>query len=309
MVSAEQVAAMGRRAFGVDVVAFVELGGGLYNNTYRVDIGAERPVILRVAPEREIRIEHRLMRNEYASLPFFSPLAELMPRMLFADWTHDIIERDYVWQTMLDGVAGSEGLKAYPRSEWGAFYRQVGAIAKRIHAINGERFGMVAGPLFTTWSDAVLTSLHDTAADIDDAGLNSRDMREMICIVERDTAVLDEITQPRLLHGDLWLPNVMFAVGAPEPTVTGIFDHDRAFWGDPAADWPIYVVSQRAERDPFWETYGPPDNSPQAVWRALVYQARHIGAIRLERHRLGRDDRIEATYEDMRGVLDKIAQG
>ncbi len=51
-VTAEQIWAMCRRAFGSDVrvVSAVELGNGMYNSTYRVDLGVDRPVILRVAP-------------------------------------------------------------------------------------------------------------------------------------------------------------------------------------------------------------------------------------------------------------------
>jgi len=50
-VTAEEVRTMCRRAFGaqVDVLSAIELGDGSYNTTYRVDIGAERPVILRIA--------------------------------------------------------------------------------------------------------------------------------------------------------------------------------------------------------------------------------------------------------------------
>lgn len=302
--TAEQIMVLGRRAFGVDVVSAVELGSGAYNNTYRVDIGSEKPVILRVGPteERQFRIEFRLLRNEYLSMPFFAPLADMMPWTLFADWSHELIGRDYVWQTMLEGVSGGDGLHNYPRPEWGHFYRQVGTIARRIHAISGERFGMVGGPLFDTWGDAVLACLHDTVADLVDAGLDADDFAALIDIVERDRSVLDAITEPRLLHGDLWVPNIMFASGAPLPTVTGFFDQDRASWGDPAADWCNYVAGQR-DRGAFFETYGTPDDSPDAIWRSHVYEARHIGAVRLERHRRGTVDRIPATYDDMRRVL------
>jgi hypothetical protein len=50
-VTADEVRAMCRRAFGDDVpvASVVELGLGTYNSTYRVEIAAERPVILRVA--------------------------------------------------------------------------------------------------------------------------------------------------------------------------------------------------------------------------------------------------------------------
>jgi hypothetical protein len=52
-----QVKAMCRRAFGAGVrvagvAEVVELGGGLYNNTFRVDLDPEGPVVLWVAPDR-----------------------------------------------------------------------------------------------------------------------------------------------------------------------------------------------------------------------------------------------------------------
>lgn len=42
---------------------------------------------------------------------------------------------------------------------------------------------------------------------------------------------------------------------------------------------------------------------PHAVLRSRIYEARHIGAIRLERHRLGKAEGVQCTYRDMRTVL------
>ncbi len=312
-VSPDQIVAMCHRAFGagIEVVSAVELGGGLYNNTYRVEIGEGRPVILRVAPEpgRQSRIERALMRNEHASLPFFAPIAAMMPRTLFVDWTREIVGRDYLCQTMLDGVPAPDALTGYPRPQWATFYRQLGMVAKRVHGVRGDRFGPVAGPTFATWSEAVISSLEDTAADLEDAGLDASDVREVVAVASRRRTVLDEIDVPRLLHGDLWVPNVMLALDTPEPTITGVLDHDRALWGDPAADWTIFIAGQRpgTERDAFWETYGGPQDTPGTVWRALIYRARHVSAIRLERHRLRRHAKISGSYAEMREVLDLLA--
>lgn len=314
-VSPDQIVAMCRRAFGPEtaVLSAVELGGGLYNNTYRVDIGERRPVILRVAPapRKQSRIERELMRNEHASLPFFASIAALMPRTLFVDWTREVIGRDYVWQTMLDGVSGPEGLVAYPRSQWPHFYRQIGEVLRSIHKTRGDRFGRVAGPQYPTWSEAVLCSLEDAAADLQDAGLDAGDVRAVLAIASGNGRILDEIVQPRLLHGDLWVPNVMLAPGAPTPTLVGVFDHDRALWGDPAADWTVFMVSRRpgTERDGFWETYGSLPDTPSAKWRGLVYRAWHIAAIRLEYHRLGRHTMIPGSYEEMRDVVTRLSLG
>jgi len=308
-VSPEQVRAMCRRAFGprARVVSAVELGYGMYNSTYRVDIGADRPVILRVAPERDRQFssERELMRNEYASVPYLAPIAHLMPRVIAVDFTREVIARDYMLQTLLDGVPAPDRLSAYPRSTWPGFFRQMGAIAKDVHAVRGPRFGPVAGPAYDTWSQAVVGGLNAIAADLDRTGMDAADVREAAAAAARYHTVLDEIDQPRMLSGDLWTVNVMLADGAPKPTITGVLDFDRTSWGDPAADWTIRMALAKpgTERDAFWAAYGPVDRSPDAVLRSRIYEARHIGAIRLERHRLSKTDGVEETYRGMGAVL------
>jgi hypothetical protein len=96
--------------------------------------------------------------------------------------------------------------------------------------------------------------------------------------------------------------------GAPEPTITGVFDCDRTSWGDPESDWTIFMAGRRpgTERDAFWETYGPPAATPGAARRALFYRARHVAAVRLERHRLGNSEAVPGTYDEMRDVLTRL---
>lgn len=311
-VAPAQIEVMCQRVFGpsVRVESAVELGNGMYNNTYRVELGEERPVILRVAPEptRQYRIERELMRNEYASVPYLAPIAPMIPRTLAADFTHDVIGRDYLFQSMLEGVPGPEGIGQYPRPEWVSFFRKMGEIARSIHGVRGKRFGPVAGSGFATWGEAVAAFFTDLAADLDDAGLDSADVREVVSAADKHQAVLDEVTEPRLLHGDLWTVNVMMEPGAAEPMITGVFDNDRTSWGDPESDWTIFMAAKKpgTERDAFWETYGPRPATPSAARRSLFYLAKHIGAIRLERHRLGNADAVPETYEQMRDVLDQL---
>lgn len=307
-VSAEQIVAMARRAFGstTAVVAAVELAGGRYNTTFRVDIGGARPVILRVAPppHRQARIERTFMRNEHAALPYFAPVAAMMPRTLFADWTHDVIDRDYVWQTWLTGNPAVLHLRDYPRDTWPTLYRQLGSLNRAVHDVRGTRFGPVQGPTFDTWRAAVLSLLADTVADVADTGLDADDLRRVLALA--DDPVLDQITRPRLLHGDLWVPNVMLAPDAPEPTIIGLFDHDRASWGDPAADWALFEAGRRPDRSAFWDTYGLPDTGDDAVRRTLIYRAIHLGESRMEGHRGGHHDLVERSYEQMRDVLSRL---
>ena len=301
----EQITAMARRAFGegIEVSSATELGDGTYNSTYRVALVSGPEMILRVAPEpkRQLRAERAFMRNEHAAAPYFAPIAALLPRTLCVDFTHDLIGRDYMFQTIVPGIPAREGLEAYPREQWGPFFRDLGAITRRIHAVRGEYFGTPVGPRFDTWSEAVVTALADIVADLDDAGLDSAEAWELAELAAGHRAILDEVSEPRLLHGDLWTINVMVEPGTPEPTVSGLFDCDRVSWGDPESDWAVYRAAGRpgTERDAFWEAYGPLDDSPGAHWRRLLYEARNIAAGRLERHRLSKHDaNYDANQDD-----------
>lgn len=306
-VTEADVQAICHHVFTAKARCATELGAGTYNNTYRVEVaGQRRPVILRVAPEpgRQFRSELQLMRNEYASIPWLAPIASLMPKVIAADWSHEVIGRDWMIQTFLDGVPAPDHLGAYQRSTWPTFFRQMGAITRKVHTVRGPGFGPVVGPAHSTWSAAVLASLDDIAADVESVGLDAADLRKVAAVAGDERVVLDEITEPRMLSGDLWTVNVMLADGAPEPIITGVLDMDRTWWGDPAADWTIRMAQAKDdERTAFWENYGPLDHSPAAQLRQQIYEARHIGAIRLERHRLGNDDGVSATYEDMGAVL------
>ncbi|HEV2888713.1 MAG TPA: phosphotransferase, partial [Jatrophihabitans sp.] len=136
-VTSGQLESLCRRAFGagVQVVAATELGLGAYNSTYGVELAGQPPVILRVAPEpgRQYRIERELMRNEHATVPYLAGLGALLPRTLALDFTHQLIGRDYLFQTLLDGVPAPDGLDRYPRPAWAGFYGQLGSIARAVH--------------------------------------------------------------------------------------------------------------------------------------------------------------------------------
>jgi aminoglycoside phosphotransferase (APT) family kinase protein len=311
-VSADEIMAACRRAFGPSAVvsAARELSGGLYNSTYLLTISGFDPVVLRVAPHRsrQFRIERDFMRNEHASVPWFAPITHLMPRTLAVDFTHQLIDRDWLIQTYVEGRVAGDGFRALPASAREDFWRQVGTITRAIHGVVGPHFGPVAGPPFPTWSTALIAGFDDIAADLDDAGLDAADVRTVSAFAARHAALLDEITSPRLLHGDLWLGNVLVSSSGE---ICGVLDSDRAWFGDPLADWNIYLISTNPglDLDTFWDTYGRRDPSPAARLRSRFYHARFVGGSRLEFHRLGETDRIPETYTELAGIVAAVSSG
>ncbi|MFE5084438.1 phosphotransferase family protein [Streptomyces mirabilis] len=311
-VTPEDIQAIGQRAFGdeVQVTSAGELGGGMYNTTYRLTVESlQEPVILRIAPApgQQFSSERELMRNEYATVPYLSPIASLVPRVLFADWSQEITGRDWIVQSHLTGVPAPDRLGAYPRDLWPGFFAQLGEITALVHAVRGPSFGPVTGPGHRTWSAAVIASLHAIADDLGQLGLDAADVRKVADLAVEHHQVLDEITEPRLLTGDLWTVNTMLDSEAPTPVITGVLDLDRTLFGDPDADWTIRMAcAKRDERTAFWDAYGPRDASRAVTWRSLVYEARHLGAIRLERHRLHNSDGVRDSYASMAAVLAQL---
>lgn len=309
-IASEHIQALCRRAFGesTQVESAHELSGGLYNNTYLIRVRDMQPVILRVGPHlsRMGRHEHYLLRNEYLSQPFLTPIAPLLPRTLMADFTHQLIEQDYLFQTFMDGEPWSQVIDKLTPAENRQLWTQLGTIAKTIHSIEGPAFGYLSsGPQFFTWSSALLAWLQDIAGDLEDAGLDAADLRTVIEIAQARSHLLDEITSPRFLHGDLWTVNLLIKRDTQGPRISAVLDSDRTFWGDPLADWTIFLLNHRPpiESSAFWETYGRPVESTAAQFRELVYRAKYLGGIRLEQHRHRRQQGVERSYQDMQAVI------
>jgi aminoglycoside phosphotransferase (APT) family kinase protein len=311
-IAPEHITMMCQRAFGKgrQVESAKELGGGLYNNTYLVRISGMQPVILRVGPHptRQFRIERNLMRNEYASLPFLAPISPLLPRILMADFTHQILERDYLFQTYMEGEQWAQIKDTFTSEEKKGLWRQLGSITKKIHAVQGHHIGNSAfDSHFSSWSLTVMDWLTSIVQDLEEVQLDATDVRSILDIAQAHHRLLDEIRRPHLLHGDLWIVNILVRRDEEGPKIVAVLDSDRTSWGDPMADWTMFLLHRHTgtESDAFWETYGQPERSLGAQFRMLLYQGRYLGGARLEHHRLHHHDTVKHSYQELSGVVSR----
>ncbi len=266
-VSLEHMKAMCERAFGQGTPAdsVRELDGGQFNNTYLIELAERDPVILRVAPPPERCIfwhERFLMRRELAMRPFLAPIAQLLPSIIMADFTHQVLDRDYMFQSWMPGAVWSEVNKDLTPEEHEDLWRQFGRLVKAISSVQGEAFGLVQyGSQFPTWSLTLI--------------------------------------RPRLLHGDLWLFNLLIQRTKDGPRIVGVLDADRGSWGDPLADWTFFLLSRRAspqEQALFWQEYGQPVAGPGALFREQVYKGLHQGKILSVARRDGNERAVNRAY-------------
>ena len=283
-----QLVAICRHTFGqrVQLQSIREIGGGQFNTTYLVHMRGHEPVILRVAPASSnchLWHETDLMRHELAMYSSLSPLDSLLPRILAVDFSHRLLDRDYLFQSFMRGTSWSKLPSDLSPQEHDDLWREFARLVKTISEIRGDSFGQVgAGPRFSTWSHTILDWLERSLRDALRSNIDTTALRQLIAIVQRNTPLLDIITQPRLLHGDLWWFNLLVERTATGPHIVALLDPDRGSWGDPLADWTFFLLPKRAvpqEQALFWQEYGYPAQDTATIFRANVYEGLHQGKI------------------------------
>jgi aminoglycoside phosphotransferase (APT) family kinase protein len=68
-------------------------------------------------------------------------------------------------------------------------------------------------------------------------------------LFEAQARVLDAVTRPALVHFDLWDGNILVDRRGDRARVGGLIDAERAFWGDPVADFVSLALFSDIERD------------------------------------------------------------
>lgn len=298
------------RAFPEDeLLSAAPLNGGAYNQVYKVELERRGSVVLRVAPEpsSQLKLEQSLMRNELAAFTPLAPIESLMPKILFHDFSREAISSDYMFLQFLPGVTAGQGLPAFANTL--PFWADFGSVLAQIHHVEGPAFGRVQGPLFDSWSGALGEVFAQMQWDLNSVDLPSNDIRTATMFLKRHAAAVDAVSVPRLLHGDLFLGNVLIDPDAAAPLIVGVLDSDRVSWGDPASDWTFHLLKKRspAERSAFWDGYGgKPVADSASVIRDSFYKIRSLGESRLEFARLGLEEKAEATYPRLERELEKL---
>jgi len=313
-VSLSHIQHMCARAFGenAQIKSIREFNGGGFNNVYLITFHEKTPVVLRVAPAADTSIpvsDQTLMHNEQYLQPYFAPIAHLMPKTLMIDFTHQILDRDYLFQTFIEGEQWAMIQGRLDEQEKATLWGQLGHITKKIHSVQGKLFGSPCfGPQFSQWSDAVIYGLEQRIKDIEMYSLDATSIHTIVELARNHTKLLDEITRPSLLHGDLWLVNILVKRGEGGPQIVAVLDSDRGSWGDPMADWTMFLLGWHKPKgaEAFWEQHGQVAQGVGPEFRKLIYQGMHIGAAFVEAQQHNRKDTIVRGYNDLKNIVSQL---
>ena len=312
----DQISSLCRRGFGKDIQieSVDELSGGTFNTAYLItfaNASGRSKAVLRVAPPQMADIAWEdafLMRSEHTMQPYFAPVAAWMPQTLLADFTHQLIDRDYMFQTFIEGERWDNMWDELTSPENNLLWAEFGRILRQIHDVRGDRFGLPRpGFQFSRWSETIIDRLMRTLEAANHIPLETTDLSRILEMLRTHSQQLDEIQFPRLLHGDLWLFNLLIRRGEGGLSIVGVLDADRAWWGDPMADWTMFIL-RHAEKDEghahFWQAYGQPEETRGSRFRNIVYDGMHAGTALLWAHR----NQDEGTLQRAYGTLREVAE-
>jgi aminoglycoside phosphotransferase (APT) family kinase protein len=231
--------ALARRALGAGATASTELTDGFANAVWRLALDDGREVILKLSPPPELeqlRYERNLLRTEAMVYGLAGPAGVPGPELLHAGFDDPVLGGDYLILSALGGVSWNQVKPA--EADQRALRRELGGHLARLNAITGDVYGYPHADLTgDTWRTAFLAM---TGAILADARRYAtplpRPAAEISAAIEASADVLDEVKTPCLVHFDVWPGNVFLTLGET-PRIQAIIDHERAFWGDPLADF------------------------------------------------------------------------
>lgn len=272
----EELDELVRRHFHTAEYTAEPLSGGMINTSYRIRLADGGEYVLRIGPpDKSILLPYEahlpgaenlfydLCRGAGLPVPRVAAFREQAPP-----------QRDYMFTEYLPARAlCAEGRT---EEEYAHLRERAGELAAKMHAITGRKFGRLTkianGGGYDRWSEALLAECGEWAESAVRAGIFERTEAErVLAVFARFAPLLDGITEPHLVHGDLWDGNVLARDDGKEPLLW-LIDGDHALFGDVNFEFAFGWMSC----ENFMRGYGTPPGSGRAdetrkeLYRLLV---------------------------------------
>jgi fructosamine-3-kinase len=268
------------------------LAGGTYNAVYLVRLDDGTRLVVKIAPDGSLpalRYEQRILATEalYYRLAARCP-GVAVPAVVAADEAagHLVMSEcpGSPWPALTPPPDGKErdGLRA-----------EIGRQVARLHTITGTGFGypsLAVGPMRESWRAAFGDMVGAVLADAVRFGAAlPRPAPEIGELFASRSDVLDAVTIPVLVHFDLWDGNVLVERGPSGRRIGGLIDAERAFWGDPLAEFVSLALFGDIEDDAAFlrgyrsaggtVTFDAPARQRLALYRAYLYLIMSVEAV------------------------------
>ena len=262
----EQIKALVKVSFGehYKVADITELKGGMFNCAYLIECSGENNnMVLKVSikPDtKTLTYEKDLMPTEVAVYKMIEENTTILaPQVLSYDFSKKELSSNYFFMTALEGIGLLEAKKKMSKENLEEIKKELTGYLAQLHQIKGTYFGYFTEDKkyhFKTWKDAFCHMMRMVLADGKQNKMRLPYDRYEKVLKEKSNW-LEEIKEPTLIDYDLWAGNVFVKKQGEHYVIEGIIDFERAFWGDPMADFSgsVMLLDNIFEEDDLWREY------------------------------------------------------
>lgn len=213
--------------------------------------------------------EKDIMRAEVGALRLVRAAGGIpVPEVYSYDESLLLIPCPYFFMEKIEGEPYSDVKESLSPEQRSSIEYELGRYQRLINEIKGPVFGLFgADPAGggMSWREtfkAMLLNVLQDAVRLD-AALPAL-LPEIEQALGRYLPALDAVTQPRLVHWDLWNGNIFVQDGR----IVSIIDWERAMWGDVLLE---YYFRHFENSEAFYEGYGTAFSSPDELLRKRLY--------------------------------------
>lgn len=267
-VEEDKIRELVKRNFGsrTEVDQITPLDGGMMNAvyllTYKEAVRGWKEMILKLSFERNADVltyESQIMRAEVEVYHRLREVDIPVPVLICHDFSQEVVDCDCFFLSKMEGMSWMEFRKELTPDHRAKLKRELGRYHGRMHSVRGAYFGYIKEDKawhFDTWYGAFRFMMENM---LEDGRRRGYDLpyEEIGLALERHRDILDEVKEPRLVDFDLWAGNIFLSKEGEEYRISGIMDFERAFYGDPYADFiaAFGIYSNVEEESEFLEGY------------------------------------------------------
>jgi aminoglycoside phosphotransferase (APT) family kinase protein len=238
------------------IANFRGLAGGTFNAVYLVALADGARLVVKLAPGPDtpvLRYEEGILGTEALYYELAGQCRDVTVPAVIAVDAADALG-GYLVMTLCPGTPWPDLTPLPSGAERDELRAELGRQVACLHTVTGTRFGypsQAVGPMRESWRAAFLDMVDAVLADAGEFAVTLP--RPAVSIRNWFTAraaVLDEVTTPVLVHFDLWDGNILVESGSAGRRVSALIDAERAFWGDPLAEFVSLALFADIEQDP-----------------------------------------------------------
>lgn len=206
------------------------LTGGMFNTVMKVETDEDKKYVIKIAPNEQTEVltyEKDLIKSEVYMYELLSNVKSVHFPKVYGfnydnSYAYKYLIMEYIDAQMLNKVKLS-------KEEYDKVMYDLGRAMAEIHEIKSEiGFGYIQNGLKSTWKEAYYSMLENVINDALRKNAKIPCLKEIRKAVKENEFVLDCVTQPCLVHFDLWQGNIMVKDGR----LYALIDCERAMFAD-----------------------------------------------------------------------------